>query len=75
MLNEKETQLVLETAMRDNMKFWERQGYDKREAFIKALEEIKEITTDPMSPCDKKIDVKTKQKFVRYRLQDLGGAI
>ena len=49
MLNERETELVLDHTMIDCRKFWERQGYDEREAFIKALEEIEEMTTDPMS--------------------------
>ena len=72
MLNERETTLVLEEAMRGNVKFWERQGYDEREAFIKALEEIEEMTTDPSSPCGEKLDVATKKKFIEYRKLDLG---
>lgn len=72
MLNERETILVLEEAMRGNRKFWERQGYDEREAFIKALEEVQEMTTDPMSPCGEKLDVDTKRKFVEYRKMDIG---
>ena len=71
MLNEKETMLVLEEAMRDNMRFWERQGYDKREAFIKALEEIKEMTTDPSSPYGEELKPATKKKFLFYRELDL----
>lgn len=72
MLNERETILALEEAMRGNVRFWERQGYDEREAFIKALEEIEEMTTDPSSPCGEKLDVATKQKFIEYRKLDLG---
>ena len=72
MLNEKETELVLENIMRDNMRFWERQGYDEREAFIKALEEVEGMTTDPMSPYGKKLDVNTKSRFINYRKMDLG---
>jgi hypothetical protein len=72
MLNERETTLVLEEAMRGNVAFWGRQGYDEREAFIKALEEIEEMTTNPMSPCGEKLDVATKQKFIQYRKMDLG---
>ena len=72
MLNDKETMLVLEEAMRDNMRFWVRQGYDEREAFIKALEEVEEMTTNPMSPCGEKLDVATKKKFIEYRKLDLG---
>jgi hypothetical protein len=58
--------------MRGNMKFWEYQGYDEREAFIKALEEVKNMTTDPSSPFGEKLDVTTKQKFIHYRKLDLG---
>lgn len=72
MLNERETILVLEEAMRGNVRFWERQGYDEREAFIKALEEIEEMTTDPSSPCGEKLDVATKKQFIEYRKLDLG---
>lgn len=72
MLNERETTLALEEAMRGNMRFWERQGYDEREAFIKALEEVEEMTTNPMSPCGEKLDVATKKKFIEYRKMDLG---
>lgn len=72
MLNEKETELVLEHAMRDNRKFWERQGYDEREAFIKALEEIQEMTTDPFSPYGGKLDMETKKKFIYYAKMDIG---
>ena len=72
MLNERETTLALEEAMRGNVRFWERQGYDEREAFIKSLEEIEEMTTDPFSPCGEKLDVATKTKFIEYRKMDLG---
>ena len=72
MLNERETILALEEAMRGNVRFWERQGYDEREAFIKAIEEVEEMTTDPSSPCGEKLDVSTKKKFIEYRKLDLG---
>lgn len=72
MLNERQTTLALEETMRGNVRFWERQGYDEREAFIKALEEIEEMTTDPSSPCGEKLDVTTKTKFIEYRKLDLG---
>ncbi len=72
MLNERETILALEEAMRGNVRFWERQGYDEREAFIKAIEEVEEMTTDPSSPCGEKLDVATKAKFIEYRKLDLG---
>ena len=72
MLNERETILALEEAMRNNRRFWERQGYDEREAFIKALNEGAEMTTDPNSPFGEKLDVETKEKFIGYRYRDLG---
>ena len=72
MLNERETILALEEAMRHNRRFWERQGYDEREAFIKALNEVAEMTTDPSSPFGEKLDEKTKEAFIRYRKIDLG---
>ena len=72
MLNERETTLALEEAMRGNVKFWKRQGYDEREAFIKALEEVERMTYDPSVPCGDKLDVKTKEKFIYYRKMDLG---
>ena len=71
MLNERETILALEEAMRNNRRFWERQGYDKREAFIKALDEVAEMTTDPNSPHGERLDEETKQMFIRYRTKDL----
>jgi hypothetical protein len=72
MLNERETILVLEETIRGNVRFWERQGYDERESFIKAIEEIEEMTTDPSSPCGEKLDVAIKKKFIEYRKMDLG---
>ena len=72
MLNERETILALEEAMRNNRRFWERQGYDEREAFIRALDEVAEMTTDPSSPFGEKLDEETKEKFIRYRKCDLG---
>ena len=72
MLNEKETTIVLEKAMIDCRRFWKRQGYDETEASIKAIEEIQEMTTDMFSPQGKKLDMKTKEKFIEYRKLDLG---
>ena len=72
MLNEKQTELVLEASMKDNVRFWERQGYDEREAFIKALNEVAEMTADPCSPYGDKLDDKTKERFVYYKKMDLG---
>ena len=72
MLNEKETLLVLEEAMMDCRKFWERQGYDKIEASIKAIWEVQEMTTDMFSPQGKKLDVRAKEKFVEHTKREIG---
>lgn len=72
MLNERATILALEEAMKLNRRFWERQGYDERKAFIKALNEIAEMTTDPSSPFGERLDEETKEKFIKYREMDLG---
>ena len=72
MLNTHETQLVLEKFFKDCTNFWDRQGYDERESFIKAIEDVERITTDPFSPCGKKLNMKTKEKFLGYRRQDVG---
>jgi hypothetical protein len=72
MLNERDTQLVLEHFFRDCLNFWRRNTNDERVAFEKALDDTRRITTDPFSPCGKKLDVETKAKFIKYREQDLG---
>ena len=72
MLNERETLLALEEAMRNNRRFWERQGYDERDAFIKALNEVAEMQSDPSSPFGEKLDEETKKLYVKYREMDLG---
>ena len=72
MLNERETILALEETMRCNRRFWERQGCDERESFIKALNEVAEMTTDPSSPFGEKLDEETKEKFIRYQRMNLG---
>lgn len=72
MLNEHETQLVMENFFKDCLKFWERSTNDRREAFEKALDDTRRIMTDPFSPCGDKLDVETKNKFIKYREMDLG---
>lgn len=72
MLNERETILALEEAMRGGLRFWKHQGYDERDAFIKTLEEVENMETDPMSPCGETLDINTKMKFIKYRKIDLG---
>jgi hypothetical protein len=72
MLNEQETQLVMENFFRDCLNFWRRSTNDEREAFEKALNDIRRITTDPFSPCGDGLDGETKNKFIKYREMDLG---
>ena len=72
MLNEHETQLAMEHFFKDCLNFWRRNTNDERVAFEKALDDTRRITTDPFSPCGKKLDVETKNKFIKYREMDLG---
>ena len=72
MLNEHDTQLALERFFRDCQNFWIRTVDDEREVFERALNDVRSITTDPFSPCGKKLDIETKEKFIRYREMDLG---
>jgi hypothetical protein len=72
MLNEQETQLVMENFFRDCQSFWRRNTNDEREAFEKALNDMRRITTDPFSPCGDMLDVETKKQFIKYREMDLG---
>jgi hypothetical protein len=72
MLNEHDTQLVMEHFFRDCQNFWRRTINDEREVFEKALNDMRSIITDPFSPYGKKLNVETKEKFIRYREIDLG---
>ena len=72
MLNEKDTQLVMENFFRECQNFWRRTINDEREVFAKALNDVSSITTDPFSPCGDKLDVNTKENFIKYREMDLG---
>ena len=72
MLNERETQLAMEHFFRDCQNFWRRTVNDEREVLEKALNDTRGITTDPFSPCGKKLDEETKNKFIKYRELDLG---
>ena len=72
MLNEKETELVMENFFRDCLNFWRRNTNDEREAFKKALNDTRIIMTDPFSPCGDRLDEETKEKFIKYREMDLG---
>lgn len=72
MLNEHDTQLVMEHFFRDCQNFWRRTVNDEREVFERALNDMRSITTDPFFPCGKKLNIETKEKFIRYREMDLG---
>ena len=72
MLNEHETQLVMENFFRDCLNYYGRSTNDRREAFEKALNDTRKIMTDPFSPCGDRLDVETKIKFIKYREMDLG---
>ena len=72
MLNQHDTQLVMENFFRECQNFWRRTVNDEREVFEKALRDVRSITTDPNSPCGEKLDEETRIKFIKYREQDLG---
>lgn len=71
MLNEKETQLIIEGFFKECLEFWNRTKTDSREAFQMAIKDIEYLTRDPYEPCGKLIDVTTRDKFVKYRKIDL----
>lgn len=71
MLNEKETELIIEGFFKECLEFWNRTVTDTREAFKRAIRDIEELTHDPYEPCGKLIDIPTRDKFVLYRNQDL----
>ena len=70
-LNEKETELIIERFFRECLAFWNRNKTDSMEAFKMAIRDIEELTHDPYDPCGKLIDVPTRDKFIKYRKQDL----
>jgi hypothetical protein len=72
MLTTHETELAMEHFFNDCLNFWRRNTNDKRVAFEKALNDVRGITTDPFDPFGKKLDVETKEKFIKYREMDLG---
>ena len=72
MLNQHDTQLVMEKFFRDCQNFWRRTVNDEREVFEKALNDTRRITTDPFSPRGDRLDVETKDAFIKYREMDLG---
>jgi hypothetical protein len=71
MLNERETELIIEEFFKECMAFWNRTKTDSREAFQMATKDIECLTRDPYEPCGKLLDVPTRDKFVKYRKIDL----
>ena len=71
MLNEKETELIIERFFKECLAFWNRTITDTREVFKRAIRDIETLTHDPYEPCGKLIDISTRDKFVKYRKQDL----
>lgn len=72
MLNEKETQIILEKFFNECLRYWRMQNKDEREAFEYAIRDIKRLKYNPYVPCGEEIDIVTKAKFIRYREMDLG---
>ena len=72
MLNQHDTQLAMEKFFKDCQNFWRRTISDEREVFERALNDTRRITTDPFSPRGEKLDIETKEKFIKYREMDLG---
>ncbi len=74
MLNAKQTQLVVEKHFNACYRFWIMSGCkDECEAFANAINDIRNMKYDPFSPCGEEIDIETRDAFVKYREQDLGG--
>ena len=71
MLNERETQLIIERFFQECIVFWNRNKTNSREAFKMAIRNIECLTHDPYEPCGKLIDIATRDKFIRYRKEDL----
>ena len=71
MLNERETELIIEGFFNECLAFWNRTITDTREAFKKAIRDIEELTRGPYEPCGKLMDISTRDRFVKYRKQDL----
>ena len=72
MLNERETQIILEQFFEDCKRHWKCAGYDERKAFEFAISDVEFIERDPFSPFGNELDQETKEKFIKYKKQDLG---
>jgi len=67
MLNEKQTDQILEEFFFDCIKFWNRNMDDTRQAFKNAIRDIEVLTRDPNEPCGKLLDVNAQKKFIEER--------
>jgi hypothetical protein len=67
MLNEKQTETILEEFFFECIKFWNRNIDDTREAFKSAIRDIEGLTCDPNEPCGKLLDVVAQKKFIEQR--------
>jgi hypothetical protein len=72
MLNEKETQLVLQQFFMECLEFWKRSFSDERRAFEYAIDDVRGVEKDPYSPRGKELDPDVKERFIKYRELDLG---
>lgn len=72
MLNEKETQSVLQQFFMECLRFWQRDLFDERQAFQYAINDVKGLTKDPYSPQGQELDHDVKERFIKYRELDLG---
>jgi hypothetical protein len=67
MLNEKETDQILEEFFFECIKFWNRNMEDSIQAFKNAIRDIEVLTRDPNEPCGKLLDVTAQKKFIAQR--------
>jgi hypothetical protein len=71
MLNEKETNKILEEFFYECVAFWNRTINDTCEAFKNAIRDIEELNRNPYDPCGKLLNVIAKDKFISCRRRDL----
>lgn len=67
MLNEKETDQILEEFFYECVAFWNRNINNTREAFKNAIRDIEGLTRDPNEPCGRLLNVAAQKKFIEQR--------
>lgn len=72
MLNQRDTQLVLESYFKECLSFWKSEVKDERLAYEKAIRDAECLTRDPNLPMGELLDEDTKAEFIKYRKMDLG---